>query len=291
MLSYLHGYHAGNFADVHKHCTLMLVLQKLKQKNAPITFIDTHSGSGLYDLQEATAQKTGEYQHGVGALEQAHIQGKISTPTLLDYLSLIEAVQNNKQTTFEGKIYPGSPAIAQHLLREHDFGLLMELHNNEIGKLKQFFKRDGRLNIHHRNGFEGLAALTPPATPRGVALIDPSYELVSDYHDVFTALQTATQRWRTGIFAVWYPILAGEKNHAPFIKRKLAQLDCNNALVSELHIQPSAQAEGMTGSGMAIINVPWQLDTDLKALTDALQTHLDQGFKTESRLEWIKEKA
>ncbi|WGO97545.1 23S rRNA (adenine(2030)-N(6))-methyltransferase RlmJ [Saccharophagus degradans] len=289
MLSYLHGYHAGNFADVHKHCTLMLLLKKLHAKNTPITYIDTHAGAGLYALDDEKAEKTRESQLGVDALLAS--KTGVTHSAITEYLHLLASVRVSKQHTLGEHAYPGSPAIAQALLREQDFGILMELHNNEVGKLKQHFKRDTRLSIHHRDGFEGLAALTPPSTARGLALIDPSYELTSDYHQLISSLQTATARWRTGVFAVWYPILAGEKNHADFIKRKLAQLDVASVLNSELHIYTKEKNDGMIGSGMAIINAPWQLDTELESLLPELETLLAQSSKVKNKVEWLKEKA
>lgn len=291
LLSYLHGYHAGNFADVHKHCTVMLVLQKLLQKNTPISYIDTHAGSGVYTLDDALAEKTGEYKLGIGALEQAYRDGKGHNPTAKAYLELLELFRQKKRATHGEQAYPGSPAIAQQLMRDQDFGILIELHTTEIGKLKQTFKRDSRLSIHHRNGFEGLAALTPPKTPRGLALIDPSYELTSDYHELFKHLDSATQRWSTGVFAIWYPILAGEKNHSSFIKRKLGQLNVQSTFVAELQLKTKEEGSGMIGSGMALINAPWKLDTELAALMKDLEIHLGDNKNTSSYIEWIKEKA
>lgn len=289
MLSYLHGYHAGNFADVHKHCTLLLILKKLLAKNTPITYMDTHAGSGVYSLDDEKAEKTKESLLGIDALLKPSTG--IKSALLTDYLTLLTTFRESHKNTLGELGYPGSPAIAQALLREQDFGVLIELHNTEVGNLKRHFKRDSRLSIHHRDGFEGLAALTPPATPRGLALIDPSYELTSDYHELIKSLQTATARWSTGVFAIWYPILTGEKNHADFIKRKLSQLNVASVLNCELHIHAKEETSGMFGSGMAIINAPWQLDVELEALLPELKTHLAQSNQASYKVEWLKEKA
>ncbi|GLS83482.1 23S rRNA (adenine(2030)-N(6))-methyltransferase RlmJ [Paraferrimonas haliotis] len=279
MLSYRHSFHAGNHADVLKHATLSLLLEKFKQKAKPFCYLDSHSGGGLYDLHDETAQKTGEYIHGIQKLYQ-HRQ---DYPELTGYFEAIAHHNSDDQLRY----YPGSPEIARLLLRDHDSLQLMELHNTEIENLRNNLGGDERVGIHHRNGFEGLPGILPLPVKRGLALIDPSYELKQDYAAVVKSVKQSIKRWNTGVYAVWYPMLAAERDHSQWLLSQLEALAPKNLLVAELSVEPQAQDFGMHGSGMAIINAPYQLDTQLQALLSKLHQHLDPQQNGEQSVRWI----
>lgn len=274
MLSYRHAFHAGNHADVLKHATLSLLIASFRQKDKPFIYLDTHSGSGLYDLKGDWAQKTGEYTGGIAKLWQQPARW----PELNDYFRVIAAHNPDKTLRY----YPGSPELARSLLREQDKLALMELHSNESELLKNNLGFDRRVTVHQRDGLEGLVALLPPTPRRGFALIDPAYEQVEEYKQVPKALEKALSRWATGTFAIWYPLLAKGRDQSTSLVRRLSELPCKNLLVAELCIDSQQPEFGMHGSGLAIINAPWQLDEQLKGLLP----RLCETFKVSDYASW-----
>lgn len=253
MLSYQHGFHAGSFADIHKHTALCLLIDHFLKKPAPFCFIDSHAGRGPYDLTGAQAARTGEWQAGIGRLLEACPKGPVG-PGLARYFDLVRGFNQGGGL----KTYPGSPSIAARLMREKDRLVLIEAHPAEHLALRAAFRSDGRVHIHKRDAFESLPALTPPAERRGLVLIDPSYEVKSDYLTVPNVVGTALRRWPTGIFAIWYPLLP-DARHRPLVER-LEALACP-LLVAEL-TGPKPE-RGLVGTGLAVINPPWQFDRRL----------------------------
>ena len=281
MLSYRHSFHAGNHADVLKHATQALILEKLKAKDKPFVYVDSHSGAGLYRLDSEEARKTAEYETGIGRLFSQ----------LGDYpeLSSYDAVIRQLNPKGALQYYPGSPAIAGTMLREQDQLVLMELHNREIDVLRKNMGRDRRVTLHHRDGFEGLSAILPLPVRRGLVLIDPSYEIRDDYQNTLDAVVSAWKKWPVGIFAIWYPILSRQRDRSRWLLEQLARIPFANLLVAELAVTEQAEDYGMHGSGMAIINAPWQLDEQLTALLPRLQRSLAPEGQGQFRLEWLIE--
>lgn len=277
MLSYKHGFHAGNHADVLKHIVLFLLIEKLKQKDKPFSYIDTHSAAGIYDLTSDEANKTQEYQSGIVSLSESTIA---EIPLIAPYLELVKS-------GLASQTYLGSPKLAQELLRSQDQLNLIELHNNEIRELKRNMRGDDRVSIHHRDGFEGLAAITPPKPARGLALIDPAYEVKDDYAQVVKAVSSSVAKWPVGIFAIWYPILAAERDRSEWLTRKLAELPVKNLLISEMCVSEQETEFGMHGSGMAIINAPYQLDKQLEQILPSLTQTMAQDAAAYHKLEWL----
>lgn len=255
MLSYRHAYHAGNHADILKHLVLLALLQQLKQKDKPFVVMDTHAGSGLYAMDSAQARKTREAESGILPLWQRHQQQPFQSALLNDYLALVAHFNATESTTALAS-YPGSPALIQAQLRAQDTLTVMELHNNEVDILRANFRGDRRVSIHHRDGFEGGVALSPPDPRRGLVLIDPAYEDKSDYQQVAKTVQEIHRRWATGLIAVWYPMLGRTRDHSPALIQKMKALP--NVRVMELTVGPQTEEYGMHGSGMALINTPWQ---------------------------------
>ena len=257
MLSYQHAFHAGNHADVLKHLCWIGVIEHLKRKNKPFTLYDTHSGAGVYQLDDALASKTKEYQTGVDKIANVS-----TTHSLLNtYLDLCNGLLVERR-------YPGSPVISAKLKRASDTLHLMELHPAEYSKLDAAVGAMNLPNVHthHRDGFEGLVALTPPSPNRGAVLIDPPYERISEYNDVVAGVKKVLSRWQQAQLVVWYPLLserAGEKAHARHhMCDALAKL-AKPCFTFELNVFDNQPDTGMYGSGVCVINPSWQLDTQL----------------------------
>jgi 23S rRNA (adenine2030-N6)-methyltransferase len=254
MLSYQHAYHAGNAADVHKHLALVMLLRRLQRKDTPFCFVDSHAGRGVYDLESAEAQKTGEAVRGIGRLAC-----EPDAPAVVaDYLTLIE----NFNAAGGMRCYPGSAALATAMLRPGDRAILLERHPQEAAALKAFFGKDRRVSLHMRDCYEGLPALLPPQIRRGLVLVDPSYETRTEYEEIAALVARAFTRWANGIFLVWYPLLAGVP-HEQRLLRRLAAAIPTGLLVDEFRFAPTGI--GLTGSGLALVNAPWQFDAELAA--------------------------
>jgi len=282
MLSYRHGFHAGNFADVHKHVALLLLLEHLLQKPAPFYFIDSHAGAGRYDLHSTFARKHCEYDTGIGRLwPLPQVPDAIGR-----YLDLVRGC-NRQQTGTEDvlRFYPGSPWIAHRLLRADDRMVLAELHNTEAPLLKQVFRSDGRVAIHHRDGYEALPGLVPPPSRRGVVLIDPSYELRDEFIQVTQCLERAWRRWAAGIYLLWYPLHRRQPTLA--FHRALRRSGIRRILVSELGINDSRLPNRLAGSGLVIINPPWHFETDFAGITLWLEKLLATPGHTAADTRWL----
>ncbi len=279
MLSYRHAFHAGNHADVLKHAIQALLLRQLKGKDKPFCYLDTHAGGGCYDLIGDWAQKRAEFLEGIARLWPERERW----PELADYLACLGALNEGESLRF----YPGSPELARHLLREQDRLLLLELHNQEIDILRRHMGADSRVAIHHRDGFEGLLALLPPTPRRGLVLMDPPYELKEDYGRVVQTLVKAMQRWATGIYALWYPLLGKQADRSHDMLAAIRDAGFPSVLVAELAVSAQPEEWGMYGSGMLILNPPWQLDQQLNSLLPRLCAHLGQGEGASWRVEWL----
>jgi 23S rRNA (adenine2030-N6)-methyltransferase len=276
MLSYRHAFHAGNHADVLKHCILVQLLRYLNQKDKPYWFIDTHAGAGRYLLDSAQATKNAEFAGGIGRLWQHDDL----PPALADYVHLVRAMNSDGRL----RHYPGSPWLAFELMRPGDRLRLFELHGTDHRLLaKTFAKAGGRVAIHQADGFQEIKSVLPPPPRRGLVLIDPAYEDKRDYLRVIAALKAGIDRFATGLFAVWYPQLQrGDARQLPEKLRKLPVkwLDARLALRA-----PAADGFGMHGSGMFVVNPPWTLAETLGGvlpwLTVALGLDADAGYELE----------
>lgn len=242
MLSYQHIYHAGNLADVQKHALLCRMLDYLTQKDKPLSYIETHSGRGLYDLGSDEALKTGEAAGGIAVLER-------SLPADHPYLRRLAEVR----ARYGDAAYPGSPLLAALSLRDTDVMHLAELHPQEFAALSEVMAPWGA-HLHRRDGFETALARTPPLPRRGLLLIDPSYEVKEDYTTIPRHMAAIARKWNVGILALWYPILTSGA-HLPM----LATLEANHPdhLRHEVRFPPLREGHRMVGSGMFIVNPPW----------------------------------
>lgn len=277
-MNYRHAYHAGNFADVLKHVTLVALLEHLGRKEAPYFYLDSHAGRGDYRVAEAETQRAGEYRDGIVRL--LGVEG--APPAVVTYLELV------RELGFEqGHLvsYPGSPRCALALLRGSDRAALCELEPREAEALRALVRADPRAQAHERDGYEALLALLPPREKRGLVLIDPPYEQPDEFERLERALLAALGRWPSGVYAVWYPIKAGGAD-GRFLAR-MAASGVRRQLVAELTIERDDSPGGLNGAGMLIVNPPWQLDQRLAPALPWLQRRLAATGRGRSRVSWL----
>jgi len=278
MFSYRHGFHAGNHADVLKHVVLVQLLAYLTGKPGPLWFVDTHAGAGIYSLGSDFARKKSEFSDGI-----ARMWGRSDLPSAL--AAYLEQVQ---KTNKDGVLrhYPGSPQIALQMLREQDRLQLFEMHSTESEVLrKQYANVRRRVSVQAADGFAGLKAVLPPASRRGLVLMDPSYEDKADYARVLDAMREALQRFATGVYAVWYPqVPRQEAQDLPGALKKLARGDW---LLVSLTVRAAApDGLGLHGSGMMVFNPPWNLEEGLQAAMPALVRLIGQDRKASFKLQF-----
>lgn len=277
MLSYRHAFHAGNFADVFKHILLLQLLHSLRRKDKPFCVFDTHAGAGRYDLQALAAARNREFAAGIGALWPAPVLGT----ELGDYRDQVRALNPDGALRY----YPGSPWLSRALLRPGDRLLLTELHPGDYPLLKATFAGDRQVAVHHADGYASLKAFLPPPERRGLVFIDPAFERRDEFERLRAAVQTIHQRWPGGIVALWYPIL--ERIPSQRWQRQLQELGIPAILCAELGLQPYDAPRGLHGTGMVIINPPWQFDQMLGRLLPELLERLGGGVHGQTRLDWL----
>ncbi|WED44073.1 23S rRNA (adenine(2030)-N(6))-methyltransferase RlmJ [Legionella cardiaca] len=267
MLSYQHGYHAGNFADVVKHLTLSRILTYMITKEKPVFYLETHSGKGFYDLKDSQAAKTGEYLQGIHLLWQHKNQ---LPPLFSPYLNCI----NSLNKTDDLRFYPGSPLLAIELLRSQDRLYCCELHPREFSQLESLPHAGKRVFFSHTNGITTLNALLPPPERRGVIFLDPSYEVKDEYKVIPKAIKAAYQRFSTGTFCLWYPLV--DKRLHQQLLRGMENIEAKNSLRVEFSLT-SMNHQGMTGCGLWIINPPYVLEEEMKIILEQLRTLFNPG--------------
>jgi 23S rRNA (adenine2030-N6)-methyltransferase len=260
-VNYQHAYHAGNIADVFKHCVLIEILRALQKKPTPFCVLDTHAGSGIYRLKP-----NGEHEQGIGLLWPERTRW----PLLADYFAAIEKFNG----TGPLKHYPGSPLIISTFLRatpSRDRAVLIELHPEEYKKLKENSAGTNGAAVHHVDAWNGLKAFVPPPENRGLVLIDPPYEEAGEFKRVVLALSRALKHWRNGIYMVWYPIKARQPV-AEFLQA-VRGLQAK-VVAAEFLTLPTDMEQRLNGSGVVIINPPWKLLQHLKTLLPPLARRL-----------------
>lgn len=270
MFSYRHAFHAGNHADVLKHLTWVAMLRYLMQKDTALWIVDTHAGAGVYRLDHEHAQTSGEAQSGIYRLLAAAQSSKQPIPSAVqDYLAVVESFNDSN----DWRTYPGSPWISQSLMRPQDRLKLFEIHPTDSRSLERNVNqldRHKHIQVVRRSGFDGLKALLPPPTRRAAVLMDPSYELKTDYEAVLHTLQEALKRFPTGVYAVWFPIIGRPEAHR--LARNLKTLTQRHQrpwAQATLHVGTSPESRSQTAghvrpmalraSGMHVINPPYTL--------------------------------
>jgi len=264
LLSYRHSFHAGNFADVLKHVVLVEMLKHLAKKETPFEYIDTHAGNGLYDLHSDDALKLQEHATGIAQLN------KNDLPELASYFEVLGSFNTTDTLT----VYPGSPAFANYFLRPQDGAWLYELHQQHYEVLQQHMAGNNKIRVRCENGFDGLKAVLPPSGRRGLVLIDPSYEIKSDYDSVIKHVVTAHKKFSTGMYAMWYPVVDRQRINA--MQDKLINCGVKNIQRFELGVAKDSPQRGMTSSGMFVINPPWTLFEKMAGVLPKLALQLSQ---------------
>lgn len=278
MPAYRHIDHAGNFADVVKHVVLVVLLDALTRRSTPVYFHDSHAGAGLYVLDSRETGHKREYESGIGRLWH-----NSNTPQpVKQYLEIVR--QYNKDQR-EVRVYPGSPAIIQTLMREQDRLLLTELHKQEHEALLQQFRDDKRIQVHNQDAYLGLKAFLPPLESRGLVLIDPPYERQEEYQQVIAALADCHRCWSDGVYAVWYPILTRDLQ-ARFLDA-CRDTGIRKVLNAEFYLAPTGDGRHMAGCGVLLVNPPWQIEISLSECLLWLGIPLRREGNTRSKLSWL----
>ena len=258
LLSYRHSFHAGNFADIIKHVVLVDILDYLIKKDSPFEYIDTHAGAGLYDLRSSNAQKLEEHESGIALLSEQQF------PELARYFEIIRSFNAGDTVRF----YPGSPSIANYFLRRQDRGWLFELHPQDYPLLCKNMQGNKKVRVQCQDGLAGMLSLLPPTSRRGLVLIDPSYEVKSEYDQVINAVVKGYRKFATGVYAIWYPVVDRQKINS--MAQQLKKSGIKNIQQFELGVTADSSERGMTASGMFVINPPWTLMEKISAVLPRL---------------------
>lgn len=269
-MNYRHIFHAGNFADVFKHALLARVLTYLVQKAAPLRYIDTHAGLGLYDLAADEASRTEEWRDGIGRLDP-----KSAPPAVSELIAPYLAAIGPFDAETGPRLYPGSPIIAQHLLRPQDRLTLCELHPEDETILRRNMGRDKRVKTVHIDGYMGLNAFVPPPERRGLVLIDPPFEARDEFEHMLATLAKAHRKWTTGTYMLWYPV----KDRAAIARFSdaLAALAIPRILQLHLFVDWTAIDGSLSGCGLVVVNPPFTLEQEAGILLPFLAERLGRA--------------
>jgi 23S rRNA (adenine2030-N6)-methyltransferase len=280
LMNYRHAYHAGNFADVVKHVVLSRIVEYLKRKDAPFRVIDTHAGTGLYDLSSGQASKTGEWRNGIGRLA-----GKTFPPDIAVLLAPYLGAVGLDGDPGDIKSYPGSPLIARRLLRKQDRLFAVELHPEDAGELKKLFAGDVQTRVLELDGWLALGAQLPPKERRGLVLVDPPFEEPGEFDRMAEALARAHHRWPGGIYALWYPV----KNlpEVAAFRDRLRQAGTPKILDLSFAIRRPSSEPRLDGCGMTIVNPPYPLEAEMKVVLPALHALLAEDPRSKWSVEWL----
>jgi 23S rRNA (adenine2030-N6)-methyltransferase len=276
-MNYRHAFHAGNFADVHKHAVLARILVHLCRKPAAFRVIDTHAGAGRYDLSALEPSRSGEWHQGIERVWPTQ-QGK-TDDLLAPYLDAVAALNPDGKL----RVYPGSPLIVAHLLRRQDRLIACELEPRAAAALAATLRGTARAKTVAIDGWTALGAYVPPRERRGLVLIDPPFEDTADFVRLSGALAAAHRKWPTGIYLLWYPIK--ERTAADQLARRLQKLAVPKVLRCELSLGPPRADAGLVGSGLIVVNPPFTLEPDLHRLMPALAGLLSP--QATWRLDWL----
>jgi 23S rRNA (adenine2030-N6)-methyltransferase len=282
-MNYRHAFHAGGFADVIKHIVLARMLAYLHEKPAAFRVIDTHAGAGLYDLTSEEARRGGEWLTGIARIMQARFSEK-TEPLLRPYLDIVRAFNPQRDLV----AYPGSPLIARALLRPQDRLTACEVEPGARKRLIEALRRDTQARVVDLDGWTALPAFVPPKERRGLVLIDPSFEQKDEFERLAEGFTEAFAKWPTGSYLLWYPVKSRRATDG--LARHVAEVagaakPPGKCLRLEFSIAPQAASPGLVSSGLLIVNPPWTLMGELKAILPELEKPLGQGGAGRFRLE------
>ena len=250
MLAYRHLFHAGNFADVFKHALLVQLVHALGRKDKPFLYLDTHAGIGRYDLEHAWAQKNREYRDGI-----ERIFARDDCPdSVRPYLDAVHEQNPDGKLRF----YPGSPLLVHRLLRPNDRMALAELNRDDCGRLEKEFAGNREVQVRNMDGYQALKAFLPPAERRALTLIDSSFDRANEYRRIAEGLAVALERFATGVYAIWYPLMNPTAVRA--FERRIAECGARKLLRLELSVRAADVQNRLPGTAMLVVNPPYGFD-------------------------------
>jgi 23S rRNA (adenine2030-N6)-methyltransferase len=286
-MNYRHAFHAGGFADVIKHIVLVRILSYLQDKQAAFRVIDTHAGAGIYDLTGEEAERSGEWLTGIARIMQARFSETV-LPLMKPYLDIVRAFNAQGAPL---KTYPGSPLVARALLRPQDRITACETEPNARKQLIGALRRDAQARVVDLDGWSALTAFVPPKERRGLVLVDPPYEQKDEFERLAAGFSAAFAKWPRGCYLLWYPV----KNRRPTDELARSVANCvegakppGKCLRLEFSVAPGGSGTGLTSAGLLVINPPWTLMGELKAILPELEKPLGQGGAGRFRLETPK---
>ena len=278
-MKYRHSFHAGNFADVHKHVALLALIAALQRKDKGFLYLETHSGRGLYDLDSAATHQGAEARLGIGALQHAPCR----SPQITSYLAALERVRADCGSA---ATYPGSPVLAALSLRAQDRGLCCEIQAAECRALERALHGYPRMRCECVDGYQGLRAQLPPPERRALVFVDPPYEeQTGDLARAIEAIAEVLSRLANAIVALWYPI-KDDRELNPWLARAAEQLPVP-AMISELWLHPRDARVGLNGSGLLVVNPPYQLDLEMQQWLPELGAALGANRQGGTLVRWI----
>jgi 23S rRNA (adenine2030-N6)-methyltransferase len=262
-MNYRHAFHAGNFADVFKHIIIARIFTHLREKIAPFRVIDTHAGEGLYDLVGEEASRTGEWRDGIGRLADAKFP-EDATALLAPYFSALHACNRADELRY----YPGSPALARHLMRPQDRLVACELEPRAAAALSRCLRGAATVKVVRIDGWVALNAYVPAKERRGLVIVDPPFEQPDDLIRLADEVTAAHRKWPTGIYLMWYPV-KGRDGPDRFIKR-LQRAGLEKCLRAEFAVASPVPEGGLSACGVVVVNPPWRLAAEIRTLAPAL---------------------
>ncbi len=257
-MNYRHAFHAGNFADCMKHVLLVWMLRALARKPAGFMVLDTHAGTGRYDLASGEAERTGEWRGGIGRLLVARQSGLSMPEGIGDYLGLIDRLG----------LYPGSPALIQALLRPADRLVCCELQSEDHAGLRALMGRATQVSVHRRDGYEAMRAFLPPRERRALVLLDPPYEAPDEFARLRDALHQGCIKFPSGLYAAWYPI----KGRAPAraFHAAVGEAGLRDVVAAELLLREPTDPDRLNGCGLLVVNPPWRFMEEVAPMLASL---------------------
>jgi 23S rRNA (adenine2030-N6)-methyltransferase len=285
-MNYRHAFHAGGFADVIKHIVLVRILTYLQGKPAAFRVIDTHAGAGIYDLTSDEARRGGEWLTGIARLMQARFS-ETTLPLLKPYLDIVRAFNPNRDL----QAYPGSPLMARALLRPQDRLTACEVEPKARKHLIDALRRDTQARVVDLDGWLALPAFVPPNERRGLVLVDPPFEAKDEFERLASGFAQAFAKWPTGSYLLWYPVKS--RRATDNLARHVADIagagrPAAKCLRLEFSVAPQAEGGGLISAGLLVVNPPWTLMGELKAILPELEKPLGQGGAGRFRLETPK---
>jgi 23S rRNA (adenine2030-N6)-methyltransferase len=285
-MNYRHAYHAGNFADVFKHVALTRILVYLTRKESPLRYMDSHAGIGRYDLGGDEAERSGEWRDGVARFKEARPSEEVAT-LLRPYLDAVGPLDADARP----KVYPGSPALAQALLRPQDRIALCELHPEDRARLVANMGRDRRLAIVPIDGYVAVNAWLPPKEKRGLVLIDPPFEEPNEADRIVETLRRGLAKWPGGTYVIWRPIKEGRED-GRFLNA-LKNIGVPNMLQLALDFGAAPKrretSDPLRRTGLVVVNPPHVLAEEMRTLSPFLAALLAREGGGEWLCEWLTE--